>query len=105
MGLRQDPNLIRCARRIRAARNEVTDGFDDPTALPQLLREDVTKHAPLFLAVIVLAGAQLVQHAAWHKRGRRQMRRRVSEILPRYCSMILENGHVFESLIALEILD
>src|SRR4051812_19944693 len=104
MCLRKYPYLVRRPRRIRTARDKIADLFDDPAALPQLLRQDVAKDAALFLAVIVLARAKLVQHSPRDERARRQLRRGMRKILTCHCAMVLEDGDVLEPLVSFQVL-
>src|SRR5438270_12558965 len=89
VSLGQDPYLVRCSRGVGTTSNKIPDRLDDAASLFDLLREDVAEDTTLFVAVVILAGTQFVQHAPRHKRGRREVRRRMCKILPRHRSMIL----------------
>jgi hypothetical protein len=70
-----------------------------------LLRDDVAEDAAFFLLEVVASGAEFIEHTAWHKGRGSELRIRVIEFLPGVGPMVLEDAHVFEALIALEILD
>src|SRR5947209_5215552 len=105
MRLRQDPNLVRRARSVRATRNEIAHSLDDPVSLPQLLHQNVAKNAALFLAVVILTCSKLMQNPPWHERARGQLRTRMREVLPCHRSMILKNGDVLEPLVFFQVLN
>src|SRR3954463_12396218 len=105
MRLRQGPYLVRSARGIRTARHEISRCLDDPASLPQFLHQDVAKNAALFLVVVILPRAKLVQHPPRNERARRQLRCWVRKILPCYRAMVFEDSDVLEALILFQVLD
>src|SRR4051812_10603263 len=105
MRLRKDPYLVRRARSVRTARHKIADRLNDPASLPQLLRQDVAKNAAFFLAVVILPGAKLVQHAPRDERAGGQLRSRVREVLPGDGAVVLKDGDVLESLVLFQVLD
>src|SRR5208282_3659711 len=105
MAARHNPGFIGNPRRIRTESHVVSAGFYDAQTLPLFLRQNVAENAALLALKIVAAGAQFVEHAARHERGRSELRCGVIEFLSRSGAMILEDADVLEPAIALQILD
>ena len=105
MSTRYDPAFVRDTRRVRTERDVVAACLQHAHALALLLRKDVAENAAFLLLEVVAPGAEFIKHTAGHKSGRRKLRRRMLEFLARIAAVILENTNVFETLVALEVLD
>src|SRR5437764_3952226 len=100
-----DPGFVGHARRIGTAGNVLTAALHDANLLLLFLRQNIAEDATLLALVVLAAGAQLVEHAARHKRRRRELPVRMVEFLTAERAMVLKDGDVFKSAVALEIND
>src|ERR1700730_12949011 len=100
-----DPGLVRDTRSIRAEGHVVASRFDDAQVLTFFLRQNVAENAALLALEVLASGAEFVEHTARHKNSCRQLGSGVVEFLSRSLAVILENADVFESAIALQILN
>src|SRR5579871_5525539 len=78
---RNNPGLIRNARRVRAEREIVSANFNHALSLALLLMDDVAEDATLFPEEILSPGAQFVQDSSRNKHRGRNLRRRMRELL------------------------
>src|SRR3954452_23858189 len=105
MRARNDPGFVGHARRIGTAGNVLTAALHDPNLLLLFLRQNIAEDATLLALVVLASGAQLIEHAARHKRGRRELPVRMVEFLAAEWPMVLKDGDVFKSAVALQIDD
>src|SRR5260370_5058823 len=105
MAARHNPGFIRNSRRVRAEGHVVSARLHDTQVLTFFLRQNVAENAALFALEVLASGAEFVEHTARHKNGCRQLGSGVVEFLSRSLAVILENADVFESAIALQILN
>src|SRR5512141_3054768 len=96
---RHDPRLIRNSRSIWTRGDVVSPDLNDAIALLYLLRQNVAKHATLFLCVVFAGCAQLVEHASWNERRSYDLRCRMIELLSAKRSVVLVNADVLEAMV------
>ena len=87
----------------RADRDVISARFNNPRSLAFLLIQDVAKYAPLFADKIFTARPQVIKHAPGNEGSRRQLRGGMAEFLPGTGAEILEQAHVLDPRVALEI--
>src|SRR5437868_2211563 len=105
MRARDDPGFVGHARRIGTAGNVLTAALHNADLLLLFLRQNIAEDATLLALVVLAPGPQFIKHAARHKRGRGELPVRVVEFLAAEWAMVLKDGDVFESAVALEIND
>src|SRR5262249_33298001 len=105
MAARHDPHLIGHARSKRAQGNVVAPCFHNPHRVSLLLVQRVAENAAFFFQVVIARSAQFVEHAPRDKGGGRELGNGMAELLARGRAVVLEQGHVLETQIVLQVLD
>src|SRR5882762_8475560 len=103
MGLWQQPHFKREPRSVRRKRDEVIVLANHSLAGFALLSDNIAENAALLLIVVVPTAVHFFAYSARYNRQRDQLRVGVLHRRARAFSVILENQHVAEPLVVLQI--
>src|SRR5579864_4348672 len=99
------PDFVWHAGRVGTEGKIVADGVDDAFLLAHFLAKNVAKDAAFAVAKPFARGAQFVEDPARNKRRGRHLGMRMGPLFSGLRALILENGHIFEAGIALQVSD